>query len=167
MKSSLQKEVNGLMYGEGASAAGFAVLWIITAIIDEEARVYLQQPLFIAPFLTICIILATGSYFWSIMSQHIKNRQRVILTDQQHRRFRWLHRLIIAAIVISTIFIAVQLPLSRSELFLIMLIYGFMWLEYINYFHIRLSYLSPREFKQLIIHRKPTRSHLSRALRSK
>ncbi|KAA1036590.1 hypothetical protein [Macrococcus equipercicus] len=165
MTTSLQREVKQLMYGEGASAAGFIILWGITAVINEEARSYLLNPLYIVPLLTICIILAAGSYFWSIMNSCIKEKRPVRLTAAQRSRFAWLHRLIIIAMITATILMVINLPVSQP--LLLILIYSFMWLEYINYFHMRLSYLSPREFKQLLIHRKPARSQLSRALRSK
>jgi len=166
MRSSLLKEIEQLKIGEGASAIGFAMLWIMIAVIDEEARVYLIDPMFFVPFSAICITLATGSYFWSIMLEHVKHQRKLILTDKQKNYFKMLHLLIVSLMIGATILIIINLPVASSSVGLLVLIYGFMWLEYINYFHIRLSYLTPREFKQLLIH-KPARAHLSRVLRSK
>ncbi|GGB10981.1 hypothetical protein GCM10007190_18850 [Macrococcus hajekii] len=75
--------------------------------------------------------------------------------------------LILAVIFLSTFAIVWTLPHTDEMWLLIILTYGFMWLEYINYFHVRLSYLTPREFRQLLTNRKVTASHLNRAMKGK
>ncbi|TDL98249.1 hypothetical protein ERX27_03680 [Macrococcus brunensis] len=167
MPNKLQKEVNQLYYGEGLSGVGFLLLWFGTALFKPETRVFLLSPATFFSVLNISLILLTGSYFWGIMKHHVDRRKKLVLTDHQTQRFRLLQIFIIVMIIISTIAILVTLPHSHDMWLLIALTYIFMWLEYINYFHIRLSYLTSREFKQLVIKRKLTASHLRRAIKNK
>lgn len=167
MTSKLQKEVNQLYYGEGLSAAGFFVLWFGTAFFRPETRPFLLSPAASISLINICIILSTGSYFWGIMKWHVDERRLLKLTSTQIQRFSRIHYLIITMAILSTLTIIFSMPHSAEMWLLIALTYIFMWLEYINYFHIRLSYLTPREFRQLLINRKVTPSHLNRALKNK
>lgn len=167
MPNKLQKEVNQLCYGEGLSAAGFMLLWFGTAFFKPETRVFLLSPATFLSVINISLILLTGSYFWGIMKRHVDNRKVLALTAQQIQRFRYLQSVIILILISATVAIIMTLPHSQDMWLLIALTYIFMWLEYINYFHIRLSYLTPREFRQLVTNRKLTASHLRRALRNK
>lgn len=167
MRSPLLKEVDRLYKEEGASAIGFLVLWFGIAIVNPGSADYLLHPAVLFSFLNICLILLTGSMFWKVMRHCLQNNQRVLLTERQHAVFRTLHLIVIAWIVLSSALILLYQPFSSSMWLLIGLTYGFMWLEYINYFHIRLSYLTPREFRQLLRHRTLAKSHLNRALHSR
>lgn len=53
---------------------------------------------------------------------------------------------------------------SERYLLLSALLLCFAIVGYINYFHIRLSYLTPREFGTLLKHKRLRRSHLNRVM---
>lgn len=167
MLNKLQKEVNQLYYGEGLSGVGFILLWFGTAFFKPETRVFLLNPATALSVVNISLILLTGSYFWGIMKLHVDSRKRLVLTNHQIQSFRRMQIFIIFLIILSTLALFIALPHSHDMWLLFALTYIFMWLEYINYFHLRLSYLSPREIKQLVKNRKLSASHLRRAIRNK
>lgn len=163
MQNSLIKELKSLYTGEGFSSVMFLLIWMYCCFNHEYQE--MARSLHIAvPLITLCFILAIGAYFWKLMHDVVKKRGKMHMTIKQQHLFILFKRVSIVLIMICSMLFIYALMTSERYLMLSTFLLCFAIVEYINYFHIRLSYLTPREFAALLKHRRLRRSHLNRIM---
>ena len=94
----------------------------------------------------------------------VKTGGKMYMTSKQQRLFILFKRVSIVLIIICSMLFIYALITGEQYLMLSAFLLCFATIEYINYFHIRLSYLTPREFGALLKHRRLRRSHLNRVM---
>lgn len=163
MQNSLIKELKSLYTGEGFSSVMFFFIWLYCCFEQEYQE--LARSLHIAlPLVTLCFILAIGAYFWKLMYDIVKTGGKMYMTSKQQRLFILFKRVSIVLIIICSMLFIYALITGEQYLMLSAFLLCFAIVEYINYFHIRLSYLTPREFGALLKHKRLRRSHLNRVM---
>lgn len=162
MQNSLIKELKSLYTGEGFSSVMFFLIWMYCCFNHEYQE--MARSLHIAfPLITLCFILAIGAYFWKLMYDVVKKRGKMHMTIKSHL-FILFKRVSIILIMICSMIFFYGVMTSERYLLLSALLLCFAIVGYINYFHIRLSYLTPREFGTLLKHKRLRRSHLNRVM---
>lgn len=162
MQNSLIKELKSLYTGEGFSSVMFFLIWMYCCFNHEYQE--MARSLHIAfPLITLCFILAIGAYFWKLMYDVVKKRGKMHMTIKPHL-FILFKRVSIILIMICSMIFFYGVMTSERYLLLSALLICFAIVEYINYFHIRLSYLTPQEFGTLLKHKRLRRSHLNRVM---
>ncbi|QYA44439.1 hypothetical protein KYI13_10425 [Macrococcoides bohemicum] len=162
MQNSLIKELKSLYTGEGFSSVMFFLIWMYRCFNHEYQEI--ARSLHIAfPLITLCFILAIGAYFWKLMYDVVKKRGKMHMTIKPHL-FILFKRVSIILIMICSMIFFYGVMTSERYLLLSALLLCFAIVGYINYFHIRLSYLTPREFGTLLKHKRLRRSHLNRVM---
>ncbi|QYA42016.1 hypothetical protein KYI11_10505 [Macrococcoides bohemicum] len=162
MQNSLIKELKSLYTGEGFSSVMFFLIWMYCCFNHEYQE--MARSLHIAfPLITLCFILAIGAYFWKLMYDVVKKRGKMHMTIKPHL-FILFKRVSIILIMICSMIFFYGVMTSERYLLLSALLLCFAIVGYINYFHIRLSYLTPREFGTLLKHKRLRRSHLNRVM---
>lgn len=162
MQNSLIKELKSLYTGEGFSSVMFFLIWLYCCFNHEYQEI--ARSLHIAfPLITLCFILAIGAHFWKLMHDVVKKRGKMHMTIKPHL-FILFKRVSIILIMICSMIFFYGFMTSERYLLLSALLLCFAIVEYINYFHIRLSYLTPREFGALLKHKRLRRSHLNRVM---
>lgn len=162
MQNSLIKELKSLYTGEGFSSVMFFLIWMYCCFNHEYQEI--ARSLHIAfPLITLCFILAIGAYFWKLMYDVVKKRGKMHMTIKPHL-FILFKRVSIILIMICSMIFFYGVMTSERYLLLSALLLCFAIVGYINYFHIRLSYLTPREFGTLLKHKRLRRSHLNRVM---
>lgn len=162
MQNSLIKELKSLYTGEGFSSVMFFLIWMYCCFNHEYQE--MARSLHIAfPLITLCFILAIGAYFWKLMYDVVKKRGKMHMTIKPHL-FILFKRVSIILIMICSMIFFYGVMTSERYLLLSALLLCFAIVGYINYFHIRLSYLTPQEFGTLLKHKRLRRSHLNRVM---
>lgn len=162
MQNSLIKELKSLYTGEGFSSVMFFLIWMYCCFNHEYQEI--ARSLHIAfPLITLFFILAIGAYFWKLMYDVVKKRGKMHMTIKPHL-FILFKRVSIILIMICSMIFFYGVTTSERYLLLSALLLCFAIVGYINYFHIRLSYLTPREFGILLKHKRLRRSHLNRVM---
>lgn len=162
MQNSLIKELKSLYTGEGFSSVMFFLIWMYCCFNHEYQEI--ARSLHIAfPLITLFFILAIGAYFWKLMYDVVKKRGKMHMTIKPHL-FILFKRVSIILIMICSMIFFYGVTTSERYLLLSALLLCFAIVGYINYFHIRLSYLTPREFGTLLKHKRLRRSHLNRVM---
>lgn len=140
----------------------FFLIWMYCCFNHEYQE--MAHSLHIAfPLITLCFILAIGAYFWKLMYDVVKKRGKMHMTIKPHL-FILFKRVSIILIMICSMIFFYGVMTSERYLLLSALLLCFAIVGYINYFHIRLSYLTPREFGTLLKHKRLRRSHLNRVM---
>ncbi|WP_414053230.1 hypothetical protein ACMGE6_06755 [Macrococcus equi] len=163
MQNSLIKELRSLYTGEGFSSAAFFLIWLYCCFNHEYQHIARQLHIAL-PVIVLCLMLGIGTYFWKLMLSRVISGQKMTLTPSQKKLFLTLENISIILLVICSILFIHALFSKQSYIGLSFFITGFAIVEYINYYHTRLSYLTPREFRALLKHRRLRKSHLNRVL---
>ncbi len=155
------------MTGELAAAVLFPLLWIFYIPTFEWSSYYLTTYTHIFAFVVLEYILFQGSLYWFLKWKRVKEGQKALLTTSQRQLFRFFRssNLLLLAIGIPVLFF--QATQFSKGLYWFLFLYGFAIVEYINYYHIRLSYMSSEEIRDFIRQRGFRRSVLSRELVNK
>lgn len=163
MQNSLIKELKSLYTGEGFSSVMFFLIWLYCCF-QHDYQIMARSLHIALPLVTLCFILAIGAYFWKLMYDIVKSGGKMHMTIKQQRLFILFKRVSIVLIIICSMLFIYALMAGEQYFILSAFLLCFAIVEYINYFHIRLSYLTPREFGALLKHRRLRRSHLNRIM---
>ncbi|MCE4957421.1 hypothetical protein [Macrococcoides caseolyticum] len=166
MQNSLIKELRSLYSGEGFSGVAFFIIWLYACFSDDYQQIARQLHIAI-PTITLCFILMIGTYFWRLMLRTVIKGEKMNLTSQQKRIFFILKGVSLLLLMMCSMLLILAMFSQQKYISLSIFLFGFAIIEYINYFYIRLSYLSPREFRELLRHRRLRQSHLNRLLHKK
>ncbi|MEH7385067.1 hypothetical protein V7147_06585 [Bacillus sp. JJ1521] len=163
MKERTQKKLYGLWTGEFAAAILFPILWLFYIPTFKWSNEYLTTFPHIFAFCILELILFQGSYYWYLKWKRVKEGKRSLLTNKQRVTFRIFKKINLVLLVIGIPVLVYQATFSKG-LYWYLFLFGFAIIEYINYYHIRLSYMSVKEIKEFIQQKGFRRSILAREL---
>ncbi|WP_099361541.1 hypothetical protein [Fredinandcohnia onubensis] len=166
MKARAQKKLFGLWTGELSAAILFPVLWLLYIPTFEWSAHYLTTFPHIFAFCILEYILFQGSYYWYLKWRRVRQGKSSSLPDSYLSRFRFFKRSNFVLLVVGLPFLVYQATFSKG-LYWYLFLYGFAIIEHINYYHIRLSYMSIDEIKEFIRQKGVRRSILARELEKK
>ncbi|MGN7298688.1 hypothetical protein [Ferdinandcohnia sp. SAFN-114] len=166
MKARAQKKLFSLWTGELSAAILFAVLWLLYIPTFEWSANYLITIPHLFAFCMLEYILFQGSYYWYLKWKRVKQGKSSSLPESYLTRFRFFKKSNLVLLVVGLPFLVYQATFSKG-LYWYLFLYGFAMVEYINYYHIRLSYMSTEEMKEFIRQKGFRQSILARELDKK
>ncbi|MEH7236638.1 hypothetical protein [Bacillus sp. JJ1562] len=166
MKERAQKKLFSLWSGELAAAILFPILWLFYIPTFKWSDQYLTTFPHIFAFSVLEFILFQGSYYWYLKWKRVKEGKRSSLTNKQLETFRIFKLINLVLLVIGLPILVYQATFSKG-LYWYLFLYGFAIIEHINYYHIRLSYMSVEEIKEFMHQKGFRRSILARELRKR
>ncbi|WP_226671099.1 hypothetical protein [Metabacillus litoralis] len=168
MKKKIEKKLFSLMFGEFFALIMFAILWILYIYIFEQFEQALTSWDNIYAFALLEFILLQGSIYWYLKWKKVKDNKGYNLTLSQIQIFQWLKRFNVILIMIGIIILFTNNINSPSNLNgFYLFLFCFALIEYINYYHIRLSYQTPQEIKEFFKQKGLKSSILAKELKNK
>ncbi|MED1739513.1 hypothetical protein P4U97_08375 [Bacillus swezeyi] len=165
MKRKVQKKLFELCFGEGFAVVYFPILWIWSIDLLEWTKPYLMSIPSLFAFALLEFLLLQGSLYWYLKYKRVKQNSCSDLSPQIIRLFLLFKRLNLMLVGAGFLIFIYQIQNKSLDLMLYIFLYVFAVIEYINYYHIRLSYLSIEEIKLLMRQRGPRSSLLAKELR--
>lgn len=165
MYRKLTKKLFSLFSGELTAAIIFALVWLMFLNTHDWMNPYLSSiaPLF--AFLFLEFLLIQGSYYWFLKWRQAKRRDFSILPKYQLKLFFRLKYVNLFLLGVGFVFVIYELIRYPKEFYWFFFLYIFALVEYINYYHVRLSYQSLEEMKEFMRHKKFRKSKLAAELK--
>ncbi|MDR7243144.1 hypothetical protein [Priestia megaterium] len=160
-----QKKLFGLWTGELTSALLFAVLWIWYIKAFPHLAFYLTIFSTLYVFIFLEFILLQGSLYWFWKWKRLSQKKDSHLPSsyiQLFLFFKKVNKILLAIGLGVFIYHCIRYGLKGLAFFLGL--YAFVWIEYINYYRVRLSYQSPSEIKEFFKQKGFKRSILAREI---
>ncbi|USG67162.1 hypothetical protein NDK47_07695 [Brevibacillus ruminantium] len=167
MDKKIQGKLFRLCAGEFFAAVMFPVLWIMYLQIIEWTEPYLTSIPSIYAFVLLEFILLQGSLYWFLKWKQAKQGNFYRLPNRQLCIFVWCKRVNFLLIGIGFLFFFYQITTSAVDLYWFVFLFLFAIIEHVNYYHIRISYLSWEEIKEFIGQRGFRRSRLAREMQQR
>nr|WP_295971237.1 general stress protein [uncultured Bacillus sp.] len=144
MRDTLEKRLYYLFTGESVSFIGFILFSFLLNRSFPELRLYSLFSFWFS-FFILEFLLAQGAIYWHSKWQRLKKENCSITPIQIVKRFKRIQKWNVGLIATGVIpfildFLKWHSALPVGGLRLAVFIYLFSILEYINYFHIQLSY---------------------------
>lgn len=141
-----------LYTGEATAAIFFIALSVLVHYTYAHLLLYTTWS-FWSAFLLLELLLAQGTYYWYYKYTSAKARtripSRILRNMRRYQRINWV-------LMGSTLFVIVieigRIPTATS--IISAAIYAFALLEYVNYFHVQLSYDNRADWQYLRQHQK-------------
>jgi len=165
MYQKLTNKFFKLFTGELAATIMFAGVWLMFLSIHEWTKPYLTS---IAPFFAFLLLeflLVQGSYYWYLKWRQAKSRDLSVLPEYHLKVFRGLKIMNLLLLGVGFVLVIYELINYSDEFYWFLFLYLFALAEYINYYHVRLSYQTTEELKGFIRHKKFSRSKLAQELK--
>ncbi|OCS90291.1 hypothetical protein [Caryophanon latum] len=141
-----------LYTGEATAAILFIGLSALVDYTYESLTLYTSSA-FWSAFLLLELLLAQGTYYWYVKYNSYIARKRISLS--RIRTFKRWQRINGVLFVVVGIICMIELwHVSTATLLVIVGIYVFALLEYINYFYVQLSYDNAADLRYLWQHKK-------------
>lgn len=165
MQKKVEKKLVSLCTGELFAAVLFAAMWVMYIGIMEWTKPYLTSfpPLY--AFGLLELILLQGSMYWFLKLRQIRHKSRTRLPEGQRQMFQWFKRIDQCLIGVGVLILIKQLFDFPATFYWFLFLYVFALIEYINYFHIRLSYQTKEEIKDFLRQKEFRRSKLADELK--
>ncbi|MEM4992376.1 hypothetical protein WKH56_07545 [Priestia sp. SB1] len=148
MRKNIEKKYYRLFTGELSATIVFAAIWIMFLMRKSEINAFLTSYYSVYAFVLLEFVLFQGSLYWYLKLKQARKNSFSKLPDSTLRVFNICKKLNLLLFMIGAILLIIQVVTLRTEMFWYTIIYIFALVEYINYFYIRLSYLSPEEMKE-------------------
>ncbi|WP_456364440.1 hypothetical protein [Priestia aryabhattai] len=148
MKNKIKKKYFTLFTGELSATIVFAAIWIMFLMRKSEINTFLTSYYSVYAFVLLEFVLLQGSLYWYLKLKQARKNSFNNLPDSTLRVFNVCKKLNLLLFITGAILLIIQVVTLRTEMFWYTMIYIFALVEYINYFYIRLSYLSPEEMKE-------------------
>ncbi len=166
MRGTLEKRLQYLFTGESMSIVGFIIVSYLLQKANPNLQLYSLYSFWFS-FFILEFLLAQGVMYWYTKWKRLKTEKISVTPIQMVRRLKvlqkWNITLIFAAPIPFIIDIMIWYPsLPMSGLSIALFIYLFSILEYINYFHIQLSYDNSADLQYLKRTKRLKRASLSR-----
>jgi hypothetical protein len=161
MRKKVEKTLFGLWAGELFAVVCFALLWLIYAQQFEWAEPYVTSWPSVYAFALLEFILLQGSYYWFVKWKQVRRGCFSHLPDRHLRLFQVFKRINLFLIAIGLLFLIYQWKVFSVDFYWFVFLYVFAILEYINYYHVRLSYQTIDEIKDFLRQRGFRRSKLA------
>lgn len=148
MRKKIEKKYYSLFTGEFTATFAFAGVWVLYLKLYSSLETYLTSYYSLYAFALLELLLLQGSLYWYLKLKQARQNIFSNLPLNQLKVFYLLKKLNLFLFAIGAILLIYQLVTFQTELFWFIFLYLFALVEYINYFHIRLSYMSPKEIKE-------------------
>jgi len=148
MRKKIEKKYYSLFTGELSATISFAGVWVFYLKLYSSLEVHLTSYYPLYAFTLLEFILLQGSLYWYLKLKQVRQNIFSSLPPTQLRVFYLLKKLNLFLFAIGAIILIYQLTTLSTKIYWFLFLYLFALVEYINYFHIRLSYLSPEEIKE-------------------
>jgi len=165
MHNKVKKKLFGLFTGEWFAALMFAVLWVLYLYLLEGFEVYLTSAPSLYAFVLLEWILLQGGYYWFLKWRQVRGKSFSNLPDHQLKLFAFLKKSNLFLIAIGSIVLIYQCYVFAADFYWFLFLFSFAVIEHINYYHIRLSYMSVEEIKELLGQKRLRRSLLAKELK--
>ena len=166
MHEKVKGKLFSLFTGELFSTIMFAVLWMMYNQFFEWTEPYLTTFSSLYAFVLLELILLQGSFYWFLKWKQVRRKDYSRLSDCTLRLYVFFKRLNLFFIALGLLFMIYQFWVTPIHIYWFIFLYAFAIIEYINYYHVRLSYMSVGEIKELIRQKRLRRSKLARELDS-
>ncbi|EIJ78016.1 hypothetical protein PB1_10629 [Bacillus methanolicus PB1] len=166
MKINVKRKLLSLFTGELFAAVSFALLWIMYIQLFDWTEPYLTSFPSLYAFVLLEFILLQGSFYWFLKFRQVQRECYSHLPYRQLRLFVFFKRFNLFLIAIGLLLMIYQYKINAVDFYWFLFLYVFAIIEYINYYHIRLSYQSIDEIKDLIRQRGLRSSKLARELKN-
>jgi hypothetical protein len=168
LKQKLVKRFSYLYTGELSAVIVFFFISFAMNEIFTYLRLYSLYS-FWASFLLLEFILAQGSVYWYMKWKRLKEGKSSITPNHVLHKFKQVKKWNFVFILLSPCFFILDLlvlesPLPLGGLLIAGCIYIFAIIEYINYFHIQLSYDNISDIKFLVQTKKLKKASLAKEL---
>lgn len=165
MNTKVRKKLFQLFTGELAATISFAFLWLLYLQMFESVYSYLTSFSTLFAFGLLEFISCQGSYYWFLKWRQVINKNYLNLPNKQLRLFTAFKRINLAFIAVGVIILIYEF-MSVSVVFnWFLFLFLFAIIEHVNYYHIRLSYLSIDELRDFFRQKKLRRSKLANELK--
>lgn len=165
MHKKVEKKLFNLFTGELTATILFVIVWILYLKTYDWAPDYLAALPTIYAFFLLEFILLQGTYYWFLKWKQVKQKDFSHLPTRQLKVFAFFKRLNLLLISVGFVFLIVQFIQMPVYFYLYLFVFLFAFIEYINYFHIRLSYMSAGEIKEFIQQKGFRSSKLAKELK--
>jgi hypothetical protein len=164
-RKKLEKRLSYLYTGESLAIIVFILISFLMNKAYPHLKLYSLFSFWISFFL-LEFILLQGSMYWYVKLKRLKEENSSVTPTRIIHKLKHLKKWTIGLLVISPcLFITdflVQDPPIPKGLFIAGFIYIFALIEYINYFHIQLSYDNISDLKFLIKSKKLKKATLAK-----
>ncbi|MBT2659994.1 hypothetical protein J7E35_02885 [Bacillus sp. ISL-45] len=164
MQNKLNKKLASLYKGELFAVFTFALMWILYIQLFEWSVPYLTSYSSLYAFVLLEFILLQGSYYWYLKLKQVQQNDFTALPNGQLRTFANFKRLNSWLILIGVFILIYQFISKPIELNWFIFLFLFAVVEYINYYHVRLSYQTIDEIKELMKQKGFWKSRLAKEL---
>jgi len=165
MKKDLDRRLSYLYTGECSAVIVFLVISFLVNQAYPELRLYSLTSFWVSFFL-LEFLLLQGTVYWYSKRKVLRKENRSITPDRIVRLLRTLKKWNVGLIIVIPGMFILDLvkmdPVPSGGLYVAGFIYLFSILEYINYFHIQLSYDNNSDIKNLIRSKKLKKACLRR-----
>ena len=165
MHKKMKKKFLSLWTGEFTATILFALVWMQYLALFEWADSYLSSFSTLYAFALLEFILLQGSYYWFLKWKQLKRKDYSHLSYGQLRLFSWFKKMNLFLIGIGFLVLIYQVIVFPLEFYWFLFLYLFAIIEYINYYHIRLSYLTMDEIKEFLRQKGFRSSKLAKELK--
>nr|WP_232337007.1 hypothetical protein [Lysinibacillus timonensis] len=162
----MQKKLLNLFTGELTSTMLFAILYVFYIQQVEWTVPYLSPISSIFSFCLLEFILLQGSLYWYLKWRQGRRKDFRNLKDSYLHMYRWF-KIINCLFIMIGIVVGIALFVNDAvNRYWYLFVFAFACIEHINYFHIRLSYMSISEMKEFVRQKGFRRSILAKELGS-
>ncbi|CAK8581456.1 hypothetical protein [Priestia megaterium] len=161
----VKRKLFGLWTGELTSALLFAALWVGYLNGFSHLAFYLTTFSGVYAFIILEFILFQGSLYWFMKWRRVRRKEDSHLPSSYIQLFLLFKKMNKILLVIGLgVFVYHCINYGLKGLVFFLGLYAFAWIEYINYYVIRLSYQSPSEIKEFFEQKGFKRSILAREI---
>ncbi|WP_213519657.1 general stress protein [Paenibacillus montaniterrae] len=166
MRKRIEKRLSYLHSGELFAAISFIFVACYASYVYPSLRLYALFS-FWTSFILLELLLLQGSMYWHSKIKRLREEHTIATPIKIVRQLHRLKSLNLALIILSGLafmfdLIKWQSSTPTASLVIAFFIYAFAVLEYINYFHIQLSYDSISDIKNLLQSRRLKQSSMNK-----
>ncbi|BDH61781.1 hypothetical protein MTP04_19110 [Lysinibacillus sp. PLM2] len=150
MNKKIEKKLFNLFTGEITATILFAIVYVLYIETMEWAPEYLIVNSSIYSFILLEFILLQGSIYWFLKWQQVRRKDFTNLKKGYLVLYKWCRNINLFLIAIGFMICVLLFINGAVNRYLYLGIFAFAIIEHINYYHIRLSYMSYQEIKEFI-----------------
>lgn len=165
MKKHVEKRFLSLFTGEAVALTLFIFVSYLWNKAFPTYKLY-SLPSFWMSFLFLEFLLVQGSIYWFVKWRRYKKENTFTTPIETVRVYKKMQKVNIVLMVICPIWLIIDFLQWKPEIpagfYIALAVYIFSILEYINYFHIQLSYDNPSDIKHLLSTKKLKQASLNK-----
>jgi hypothetical protein len=166
LRKGIEKRLTYLYTGESMAIVGFMIVSFLLNKAYPQLQLYSLYSFWVSFFL-LEFLLVQGSMYWYLKWRRLKNENTSVTPIIVVQRLKKVHKWNIGLIIVAPFMFVFDFfnwypSLPVGGLILSGFIYLFAILEYINYFHIQLSYDNLSDMKYLLKSKRLKQACLSK-----